>query len=177
MWRYLLPLGGLAILVVFFFVGLHRQASAIPSPLIGKSAPLFSLPSVEQPERQVTNADYRGHMYVLNVWGTWCVGCRDEHSALLEIARSDVVPILGLNWKDDRPLAIQWFKELGNPYKECAFDSDGRVAIDWGVYGAPETFLVDANGMVIHKHIAPLTQEIWERDFMPLIRARQGVLP
>ena len=83
----------------------------------------------------------------------------------------------GLNWKDDRPLAIQWFKELGNPYKECAFDSDGRVAIDWGVYGAPETFLVDGNGVVIHKHIAPLTEAIWERDFMPLIRARQGTSP
>lgn len=171
MWRYLLPLAGLAILVAFFFYGLQRQPGDIPSPLIGKPAPSFSLPSVDNPGRNVSNADYRGHMYVLNVWGTWCVGCRDEHAALVAIARTNAVPIVGLNWKDERPLAIQWLKELGNPYTACAFDVDGRAAIDWGVYGAPETFLVDANGIVIHKHIAPLTEEIWQRDFLPRIRA------
>jgi cytochrome c biogenesis protein CcmG/thiol:disulfide interchange protein DsbE len=169
--RYLLPLGGLAVLVAFLFFGLQREPSIIPSPLIGKPAPQFSLPSVEDPARQVSNAAYRGRMYVLNVWGTWCVGCREEHSALLAIARTGVIPIVGLSWKDERPLAIQWLKELGNPYSECGFDADGRVAIDWGVYGAPETFLVDAQGNVIHKHIAPLTEEIWQRDFLPRIRA------
>ncbi|HZF27253.1 MAG TPA: DsbE family thiol:disulfide interchange protein [Steroidobacteraceae bacterium] len=172
--RYVLPLGGLAVLVVFLFFGLHREPSAIPSPLIGKPAPQFALPSVGDPARQVTNATYRGRMYVLNVWGTWCVGCREEHTALLAISRTNVVPVVGLNWKDDRPLAIQWLNELGNPYVECGFDADGRVAIDWGVYGAPETFLIDANGVVIHKHIAPLTEEIWQRDFLPRIRAAGG---
>ncbi|HKE43645.1 MAG TPA: DsbE family thiol:disulfide interchange protein [Steroidobacteraceae bacterium] len=177
MLRYLLPLGGLAVLVVFLFFGLHREPSIIPSPLIGKPAPPFSLPSVTDPSRQVTNATYRGRMYVLNVWGTWCVGCREEHSALLAIARTNVVPIVGLSWKDDRPLAIEWLKQLGDPYVECAFDADGRVAIDWGVYGAPETFLVDAQGRVIHKHIAPLTEAIWQRDFLPRIQAAAGTRP
>jgi cytochrome c biogenesis protein CcmG/thiol:disulfide interchange protein DsbE len=177
MWRYLLPLGGLAVLVVFFFFGLQREPGTIPSPLIGKPAPSFSLPGVDNPGQSVSNADYRGRMYVLNVWGTWCVGCREEHAALLAIAHTSTVPIVGLDWKDERPLAIQWLKELGNPYTACAFDADGRVGIDWGVYGAPETFLVDANGVVIHKHIAPLTEEIWQRDFLPRIRAASKAAP
>lgn len=170
MWRFLLPLGGFAILVLFFFVGLHREPSAIPSPLIGKSAPAFSLASVNDPQRLVSTADLRGRMYLLNVWGTWCVGCREEHATLLTVAQSQAVPIIGLNWKDDRELAMRWLKDLGDPYLACAFDPEGRTAIDWGVYGAPESFLVSADGRIVLKHIGPLTLEIWNEKFLPLIR-------
>lgn len=170
MLRYLIPIGLLLALVTFFYVGLGRDKQTLPSPLIGKPAPQFSLPRVDDSTQVVSSRDFAGQPYVLNVWATWCVGCRQEHDALLEIASRGEVPIVGLNWKDDMQLAQQWLRELGNPYVVTAFDEEGRVAIDWGVYGAPETFLVDAKGTVIHKHVAPLTVEIWEREFMPLIK-------
>ena len=171
MWRYLIPVGVFGVLLVFFFVGLGRDKETLPSPLIGKPAPVFELPTLEDPSRTISNRAFEGQMYLVNVWATWCVGCRQEHEALLQIARRNEVPILGLNWNDQRDLALRWLRELGNPYVANAFDSEGRVAIDWGVYGAPETFLVDANGYVVFKHIAPITIEIWERDFVPLIKA------
>lgn len=170
MLRYLIPVGLLLALVAFFYVGLGRDKETLPSPLLGKPAPEFSLPRVGDVAQTVSTRDYAGQPYVLNVWATWCVGCRQEHDALLEIASRGEVPIVGLNWKDDMQLAQQWLRELGNPYVATAFDEEGRVAIDWGVYGAPETFLIDAKGTVIHKHVAPLTLEIWERDFVPLIK-------
>lgn len=177
MWRYLLPLAGFGVLVAFFFVGLFRNPTAIPSPLIGKPAPVFSLPAVRDPGQQVSNAEYRGRPYVLNVWATWCVGCRQEHDTLLQIARTSPVPIISLNWKDERELAIRWLDQLGDPYVASAFDQEGRVAIDWGVYGAPETFLIAADGRVLHKHVAPLTLEIWQRDFLPRISAAGASAP
>ncbi len=170
MWRYLIPVGLLTALVVFFFVGLGRDKETLPSPLIGKPAPQFSLPSVGGSAPIVSSSDFAGRPYVLNVWATWCIGCREEHEALLEIASRGEVPIVGLNWKDEMPLAQQWLQQLGNPYVATAFDEEGRVAIDWGVYGAPETFLVDASGKVIHKHVAPMTLQIWEREFLPLLK-------
>lgn len=171
MWRYLLPGALFVILFGFFFVALNRDPSYVPSPLIGKAAPAFSLAQVEDPSKSVSIADYKGRKFVLNVWGTWCVGCRQEHEALLSIAQQNLVPILGLNWKDDLSLAQRWLKELGNPYVATAFDPEGRAGIDWGVYGAPETFLIDEHGIVIYKHIAPLTLEIWNREFVPRIQA------
>jgi cytochrome c biogenesis protein CcmG/thiol:disulfide interchange protein DsbE len=113
-------------------------------------------------------------VYVVNIWGTWCIGCRQEHDALMQIAQRNEVPIVGLNWKDDLSLAQRWLRELGNPYVVNAFDAEGRAAIDWGAYGAPETFLVDPQGNVIHKHAGPLSVEIWSRDFLPLIRKAKG---
>jgi len=171
MWKYLAPLAGFLVLAVAFYFGLQRNPSVIPSPLIGKPAPQFSLPDVRDPARQVSNADYRGKMYLLNVWGTWCVGCRQEHDTLIEIAKSSPVPIIGLNWKDEREAAIGWLDQLGDPYVASAFDPEGRVAIDWGVYGAPETFLVGADGRVLRKHVAAMTMEAWRQDFEPLIAA------
>lgn len=170
MLRYLIPVGLLAALVAFFFVGLGRDKETLPSPLLGKPAPEFSLPRLDDPAQVVSNKDFAGQPYVLNVWATWCVGCRQEHDALLTIASRGEIPIVGLNWKDERDLAQQWLRELGNPYVVTAFDQEGRVAIDWGVYGAPETFLVDARGNVVHKHVAPLTVDIWEREFVPLLK-------
>ncbi len=175
MWKYVLPLAGFGLLVVAFYFGLQRNPSVIPSPLIGKPAPVFSLPNLHDPQAQVSNANYRGRPYLLNVWGTWCVGCRQEHDLLNEIAQSSPVPMIGLNWKDDSELAKAWLEQLGNPYAATAVDQEGRVAIDWGVYGAPETFLVSADGQILHKHVAPLTREIWERDFVPKISAAIGI--
>lgn len=174
MLRYLIPAGLFVVLIGFFAVGLNRDKETIPSPLIGKPAPQFDLPTVEDPSRRVGSQDFTGKMYVLNVWATWCVGCRQEHEALLEIASRGELPLVGLNWKDDLDLAQRWLRELGNPYVASGFDAEGRVAIDWGVYGAPETFLIDSSGKVLFKHIAPITIEIWERDFVPLIRAAKG---
>jgi cytochrome c biogenesis protein CcmG, thiol:disulfide interchange protein DsbE len=171
MWRYLVPAAIFAALVAFFAVGLRKDPRVIPSPLIDKPAPAFELASVEDPTRVVRSQDFKGQMYVLNVWGTWCAGCRQEHEQLLQIASTQVVPIIGLNWKDELPLAQRWLSELGNPYVVTAFDPEGRAGIDWGVYGAPETFLVDAQGVVRYKHLAPITAEVWEKEFLPRIRA------
>lgn len=173
MWRYLVPALIFAALVAFFAIGLRKDPRVIPSPLIGKPAPAFELASVEDPTRTVSSRDWQGRMYVLNVWGTWCPGCREEHGELLRIAGTKVVPIIGLNWRDELPLAQRWLRDLGNPYAITAFDPEGRAAIDWGVYGAPETFLVDANGVIQYKHLAPITQAVWEREFLPRIRAGQ----
>lgn len=174
MWRYLIPVGLFGALVAFFFVGLGRDKETLPSPLIGKPAPVFELPTLEDPAQKVGNAAFAGKPYVLNIWGSWCVGCRHEHETLMQISRQGEVPIIGLNWKDDRQSALQWLRQLGNPYVENAYDGEGRVAIDWGAYGAPETFLIDAEGTVIYKHIAPLTMDIWEREFLPKLR-RNGM--
>jgi cytochrome c biogenesis protein CcmG/thiol:disulfide interchange protein DsbE len=170
-WRFILPAGIFAALAAFLYVGLYLRAGDIPSPLIGKPAPAFSLPSAQYPDRQVSSADFAGKPYVLNVWATWCAGCRQEHDALLAIARSSPVPLVGLAWKDERSLIQQWLDQLGNPYTAVAFDPEGRVAIDGGVYGAPETFLVGPDGRVLYKHIAPMTMETWQKEFLPRIAA------
>lgn len=165
--RYLVPAFAFAVLVGFFVVGLKRDPGAIPSPLIGLPAPAFSLESLGDPSLKIAPTDFSGQAWLLNVWATWCVGCRQEHETLLSIARENRLPIMGLNWRDDRALAMRWLSELGNPYVSVAYDPEGRTAIDWGVYGAPETFLMDPQGRVIWKHIGPLTMEDWERDFLP----------
>ena len=171
MWKFIVPFGLFALLGVFLYVGLHRDPSYVPSPLIGKPAPEFTLPSLQDPAYPVSSKDLAGRPWVLNVWGTWCAGCRQEHPVLLQIARQTSVPIIGLDWKDDATEAQRWLAELGNPYAAVAFDSEGRVAIDWGVYGAPETFLIGADGKVLYKHIAPMTLEVWAKEFEPRIQA------
>jgi len=176
MLRYFIPATVFVVLLAVFWVGLHRDPRVVPSPLIGKPAPTFQLPTVEDPARNVGTADFAGQIYVLNVWGTWCGGCREEHDTLLAIKRENLVPIVGLNWKDDRELAKQWLTQLGDPYVATAYDPEGRVGIDWGVYGAPETFLVSREGVVLFKHIAPLTMEVWQREFVPRIK-RAGENP
>jgi cytochrome c biogenesis protein CcmG/thiol:disulfide interchange protein DsbE len=143
----------------------------LPSPLIGKPAPSFSLTDVMDPGRSVSNSAFKGQVYVLNVWGTWCEMCRLEHQELLDIARQRVVPIIGLVYMDQRDKAKEWLDELGNPYTAVAIDNDGRTAIDWGVYGAPETYLIDANGRVIFKFVSPITPEVWQNEFLPRIAA------
>jgi cytochrome c biogenesis protein CcmG/thiol:disulfide interchange protein DsbE len=177
MWKFLLPAVVFAGLAALFVVGLNpnRDIHALPSPLIGKPAPDFSLTDVLDPSHTVSNSDYQGQVYVFNVWATWCVACRQEHAALLEIAQQHVVPIVGLDWNldhnDERTRAAKWLRQLGNPYQAVAYDEDGRTAINWGVYGAPETYLVDGSGHILYKFISPMTLEVWEKEFLPRIAA------
>jgi cytochrome c biogenesis protein CcmG/thiol:disulfide interchange protein DsbE len=169
MWRYALPLVLFVLLAAALRIGLYRDPSVVPSPLVGRPAPEFSLPSLHDASYPIATGDLRGRPWLLNVWATWCVGCRQEHEVLLQIAAQNVVPVIGLNWKDDNAAARRWLAELGNPYAAVAEDHDGRVAIDWGVYGAPETFLISPDGTVLYKHVAPMTLEVWQSEFLPRI--------
>jgi cytochrome c biogenesis protein CcmG/thiol:disulfide interchange protein DsbE len=172
--RYVLPAVAFAILVGFFWVGLRLNPGEVPSPLIGKPAPVFELPELSDGTKTVSNETLRGKPALLNVWATWCGGCRLEHDMLLAIAAEGEVPIYGLNYRDERNAALDWLRQLGNPYTAVAYDPEGTVSIDWGVYGAPETFLLDPDGVVVYKHIAPLTIDDWRNEFLPRIRAMRG---
>lgn len=167
--RYVALIVAFALLVGVFFVGLQKDPSQLPSTFIGKPAPEFELPSLTDPAVRVSHRNFGGKPALLNVWATWCVGCRQEHGFLMELAATNSIPIYGLNWRDDRAAALQWLAQYGDPYVITAFDADARVGIDWGVYAAPETFLINPDGMVVHKHLGPLDPAIWERDFAPLI--------
>ena len=170
MLRYLIPLVLFLVLVVFLAIGLSRDPREVPSPLINKAAPTFRLPQLNDPSKTFSAEDMRGKVWVLNVWASWCVSCRDEHPLLLEYAKSGAVPIYGLNWKDRREDALAWLNDLGDPYVVNAADLDGRVAIDYGVYGAPETYLIDQNGIIRHKHVGPITRDVWKDKFMRIVQ-------
>ena len=172
--RYLVPLGIFIALVLLLGAGLSLNPRLVPSPLVGKPLPEFTLQQLRAPERSLSSADLSGKVSLLNAWATWCVECRREHPVLVEIAREGAVPIYGLNYKDQRPEAIAWLERLGNPYTASGFDADGRVGLDLGVYGLPESFLVDAKGIIVHKHIGPISREVWEQEFVPVIRRLQG---
>lgn len=168
--RYVLPLVAVIILIGFLVIGLTRgDPRALPSPFIGRPAPQFELPNLKDLSVTVASADFAGQFALVNVWATWCVQCRAEHQFLLDLAAEKSIPIYGINWRDTRPEALRWLQQLGDPYVASGFDGDGVVGIDWGVYGAPESFLVDAEGIVRYKQLGPLNWEIWERDFLPLI--------
>jgi cytochrome c biogenesis protein CcmG/thiol:disulfide interchange protein DsbE len=176
MWKYSIPALVLLVIGVFFMRGLQMadQKSFIESPLLGKPAPEFTLPDLENPSATVGTADMAGDFTLLNVWATWCVECRHEHDFLLSLSQSGV-PIYGLNWKDERPAALDWLRVLGDPYVASARDEIGDVAIDYGVYGAPETFLLGPDLTILHKHLGALSAAVWERDFVPIIEAhREG---
>jgi cytochrome c biogenesis protein CcmG/thiol:disulfide interchange protein DsbE len=172
--KYVVPFALFILMGVFLYIGLHKDPRYVPSPLIGKPAPEFTLPSLQDAAYTVSTKDLAGCPWVLNVWGTWCGGCRQEHDVLLAIARQNELPIVGLNWKDDNAAAQEWLRSLGNPYAVIAEDREGRTAIDWGVYGAPETFLIGPDGTVLYKHIAPMTMEVWNTEFRPRIQATQA---
>ena len=171
MHRFILPFVVFVLLIVVFSFGLFNDPRKLPSPFLGEQAPTFELPSLTDPAQLVGSADYAGKYALVNVWATWCVGCRQEHGFLLQLERSGAIPIYGINWRDNLPEAQAWLRQLGDPYVFSAFDQDGRVGIDWGVYGAPETFLISPDGIVLHKHLGPLTPGAWENDFVPLIEA------
>ncbi len=165
--RFLIPLVAFLIFIPIFLVALFRDPSEIPSPFIDEPAPAFELPTLRNPSRIVNNADIEGRAVLVNIWATWCVGCREEHEFLMQLARSEVVPIIGINWRDNRDEALQWLEALGDPYEFSGFDEFNRVGIDWGVYGAPETFLVNEDGVVVYKHLGPLDAATWQREFVP----------
>jgi cytochrome c biogenesis protein CcmG/thiol:disulfide interchange protein DsbE len=144
-----------------------KDTSAIPSPLIGKPAPDFSLPVLGEPSRLVSNADLRGAPYLLNVWGSWCPACRDEHPVITELAQSGRIKVIGYDYKDEPEDALRWLEQFGNPYALVIADRDGRAAFDWGIYGAPESFLVDAQGIVRWKFIGPMTDEVVRDQLLP----------
>ncbi|HKP47155.1 MAG TPA: DsbE family thiol:disulfide interchange protein [Pyrinomonadaceae bacterium] len=168
MTRFAIPLGIFIVLVAFLAIGLRKDPHEVPSPLINKPAPAFQLPQLRDPAKSFSAQDMRGKVWLLNVWASWCVTCRDEHPLLLEYARSAAIPIYGLNYKDKREDALSWLGELGDPYVLSASDSDGRVGIDYGVYGAPETYLIDRDGVIRFKQIGPVTPDVWQKTILPL---------
>jgi len=167
--KYLLPLGVFGLLVVLLGVGLSLNPREVPSPLIGKPAPDFQLPQLHQPQKSFAPAELRGKVWILNVWASWCAACRDEHPVLTDLARSGIAPVYGLNYKDRRDDAIEWLKRFGDPYVVSLVDTDGRVGIDYGVYGVPETYVIDKQGVIRYKRIGPVTVEIVKQKIEPLI--------
>ena len=168
MMRFLLPVGIFIVLVVFLALGLNLNPREVPSPLVGKPAPAFELPVLHQPGKRFTPGDMRGKVWLLNVWASWCVSCREEHPVLVGLAKRGVMPILGLNYKDKGDEATAWLKQFGDPYDLSVVDADGRIGIDYGVYGVPETYLIDAQGVIRFKQIGPVTQAVLEQKILPL---------
>lgn len=172
--RFLIPLALFILLVGFLAVGLRLNPREVPSPFIGKPAPAFRLAQLHEPDRHFSPEDLRGKVWLLNVWASWCVSCRQEHPVLLDLARHDLVPIVGLDYKDEREAGQAWLAEHGNPYRLSAWDRDGKVGIDYGVYGVPETFVVDKQGVIRMKHIGPLTADAVKDKIIPLVKELNG---
>jgi cytochrome c biogenesis protein CcmG/thiol:disulfide interchange protein DsbE len=168
--KYITPLIIFVMLGLLLAYGLNLDPRRIPSPLIGKPLPAFTLATVADPARKLSRDDLRGRVYLLNVWASWCVACREEHPVLLAMAREKRVPLIGLNYKDQRGDALALLQAKGNPYDVSVVDADGRVGIDWGVYGVPETFVVDKQGVIRYKQIGPITPEAWEQTLLPLVQ-------
>jgi len=167
--RYLVPLAVFVVLVVLFRIGLEHDPHLVPSPLVDKPAPVFTLPDLRNTSASINLSALRGQAFLLNVWASWCVECRNEQPVLMELAQKRKVPIYGLNYKDNRAEAIQWLDHYGDPYVKSAFDQSGRVGIDFGVYGVPETFVVDREGIIRYKHIGPVTPEVVNDILLPLL--------
>ena len=191
MLKYLLPLLLFIILAVFLALGLNLHPSEIPSPLLNKAAPEFSAPKlqtsakdggsvaigtepIQAPEQKLTPADLKGKVWLFNVWASWCVSCRSEHPILNQLAKTKAAIIVGLNYKDEPEDAKQWLAQLGNPYDVSIMDQDGRIGIDYGVYGVPETFVIDKQGLIRYKHTGPVTVEDVQQVFLPWITKLQA---
>ncbi len=168
--RYATPFGVFLLLVILLGVGLTLDPRRVPSPLIGKPLPAFDIPTVRDPQRRFSQDQLRDTVSLLNVWATWCIPCRQEHPVLVGIQQRDEAVIFGLNYKDDRDQAIVWLNQLGDPYRLSGFDFDGRAGIELGVYGVPETFIINAQGNIVHKHIGPINEKTWKDELLPLIR-------
>ena len=158
------------LLGALLWVGLSLDPKKIPSPLIDKPMPEFELPNLLQPDKMVSQQQFLGQVYLLNVWASWCGACRQEHPLLMELANKQLATIVGLNWKDNPQDAMGFLNSLGDPYAISLSDISGRVGIDLGVYGAPETFLIDKTGTIRHKHIGPITEEAWSQTLLPLLQ-------
>ncbi|HBK44405.1 MULTISPECIES: DsbE family thiol:disulfide interchange protein [unclassified Polynucleobacter] len=167
--KFLIPLFLFVILVGFLAIGLNRDPHEIPSPLIGKQAPAFELPQLADPQKTFSPESMKGQPWILNVWASWCVACREEHPVLVELGKLGVAPIIGLDYKDKREDAMAMLARQGNPYVLSAFDANGRVGIDYGVYGVPETYVIDKSGVIRFKHIGPITMELLNKKIIPLL--------
>ena len=168
--RFLLPLALFLVLAGFLAVGLKLDPREVPSPLVGKPAPAFQATALARPGDTIKRDDLLGKVWLLNVWASWCSACRDEHPVLVAFSRRGVVPVYGLNYKDKRPDGLGWLQQFGNPYTDSLFDPDGRIGIDYGVYGVPETFVIDRQGVIRYKHIGPITPEVLRDKIEPLVR-------
>jgi len=171
--RWSIPLVIFIVLLAFLWVGLGRDPREVPSPLIGKPAPAFSLAQLHDPAQSLSNSDLRGKVWLLNVWASWCVSCREEHPLLMQLAAAKSVPIYGLEYKDDPGAGKAWLTQNGDPYTASIVDRDGRVGIDYGVYGVPETFVVDKQGVIRYKQIGPLSVDALQKKILPLVRELQ----
>lgn len=167
--KFLIPLALFVVLVVFLAIGLNRDPREVPSPLVNKPAPAFKTPQLIAEDKTFSPDDMKGQVWLLNVWASWCVACRVEHPVLVEMNRNKVVPVIGLDYKDQRPAALKFLSQNGDPYDLSATDADGRVGIDWGVYGVPETFVIDKKGVIRHKQIGPVTPEALQKTILPLV--------
>jgi cytochrome c biogenesis protein CcmG/thiol:disulfide interchange protein DsbE len=171
--RFALPLGAFLLLVTFLAIGLTLNPREVPSPLVGKPAPAFELPQLHEPARRFSPREMQGKVWLLNVWASWCASCRDEHPLLVDLARSRVVPVYGLNYKDRRDEALSWLRQFGDPYVLSIADVDGRTGIDYGVYGVPETYVIDKSGVIRYKQIGPLTPQRLKERILPLVAELQ----
>lgn len=166
---YLAPLLVFVAIAAFLAIGLTRNPREIPSPLIGKPVPQFDLPPVKGRSSGLASHDLKGKVSLVNVFASWCAACREEHPVLIEFSQQHVVPVHGLNYKDQADAAAHWLDQMGDPYTRTGADSDGRVGIDWGVYGVPETFVIDRNGHIAFKVIGPLTSQMLHDKILPMI--------
>ncbi len=175
--RFILPILIFLALASALYVGVRHSPnkSTMQSALLGKPAPAFELPVIEDPARTLSSSALAGKPWVLNVWGTWCFGCREEHEVFVDVARENRVAIVGIAWKDQDAKVRDWLSQLGNPYVAVALDRDGRTAIDFGVYGAPETFFIDATGTVRYRHVGPMTRDVWDREFIARLPRTTGL--
>ena len=172
--RYLVPLALFLVLAGFLWKGLSLNPNSVPSPLVGKPAPQFELEQLHHAEQTISRDGNLGKVWLLNVWASWCVSCRQEHPLLMQLARMNVVPIYGLNYKDERPDAIKWLDNFGNPYTVSGHDFNGRVGVDYGVYGVPETYVIDKQGVIRYKHTGPVTPQALQEKILPLVRELKG---
>ncbi len=171
--KTLIPLAIFVVLLVFLAIGLTRDPREVPSPLINKPAPVFSLKQLHDPQKTFESKSMLGQVWLLNTWASWCVACREEHPVLMEYAKTKSVPLIGLDYKDKPEEGTKWLARFGNPYDLSISDLDGRVGIDFGVYGVPETFLIDKQGFIRYKHIGPITPDALRDKIIPLIRELQ----
>ncbi len=172
--RFAIPLGIFIIIVGLLAYGLQLDPKKVPSPLIGKPAPAFSLAKLDAPQQFLSQKDLLGQVWVLNVWASWCVSCRAEHAIITRLSDLNLAPVIGLNYKDDADDARRWLQQFGDPYTTSIMDQDGRVGIDWGVYGVPETFVIGKDGLIKYKHIGPVTMESLEAEVLPVLRELTG---
>ncbi|HUU71528.1 MAG TPA: DsbE family thiol:disulfide interchange protein [Burkholderiales bacterium] len=171
--RALIPLVVFALIVVFLWVGLSLNPREVPSPLIGKPAPVFELPQLRESGAAIRSGDLKGQVWLLNVFASWCTPCLEEHPYLVSLAQRDLVPVYGLNYKDGRNAALKWLGKHGDPYTGIAVDTEGRTGIEFGVYGVPETFVIDKEGVIRFKHIGPLNPRVLDEEVLPLVARLQ----